>query len=124
MQLLYEASLEDGRSEGLGFFRGEVQPLRGLKKSPHMGWNRVLWRGGARGVPDLFPGGMDAYFVHGYAAPVTEDSIAETRVDDAVFSSVSLKGNVAGFQFHPERSGPEGLRLLSVFIGFLTEALP
>ncbi len=124
MQLLYTASLEDGRTEGLGFFSGEVVPLAGLKKSPHMGWNRVHWVRDARGITELFPEGLDAYFVHGYAAPVTDISLAETIVDGLCFSSVSMKGNIAGFQFHPERSGTEGLRLLRTFIDSLTEGRP
>jgi len=65
MQLLYEASLEDGLTEGLGFFPGTVAPLEGLRKSPHMGWNRVSWLRELPGITDLFPGGLDAYFVHG-----------------------------------------------------------
>jgi glutamine amidotransferase len=124
MQLLYAASLEDGRTEGLGFFHGEVVPLAGLKKSPHMGWNRVNWVRDVQGVTELFPEGLDAYFVHGYAAPVTDISLAETTVDDLCFSSVSMKGNIAGFQFHPERSGTEGLRLLGTFIDRLSEGHP
>lgn len=124
MQLLYDASLEDGRTEGLGLFQGEVVPLAGLKKSPHMGWNRVHWVRDVQGVTELFPGGLDAYFVHGYAAPVTDISLAETRVDGFCFSSVSMKGNIAGFQFHPERSGTDGLRLLGTFIDRLAEGRP
>jgi glutamine amidotransferase len=124
MQLLYAASLEDGRTVGLGFFEGEVVPLAGLKKSPHMGWNRVNWVRDVEGVTEFFPEGLDAYFVHGYAAPVTDISLAETTVGGLCFSSVSMKGKIAGFQFHPERSGTEGLRLLGTFIDRLAEGRP
>lgn len=120
MQLLYEASLEDGLTEGLGFFPGTVAPLAGLKKSPHMGWNRVSWLREVTGITNLFKGGLDAYFVHGYAAPVNEASLADTAIDGVRFSSVSLRNRIAGFQFHPERSGREGLRLFGTFIGFLS----
>ncbi len=120
MQLLYEASLEDGLTEGLGFFPGTVAPLEGLRKSPHMGWNRVSWLKELPGITDLFPGGLDAYFVHGYAAPVNDASLSETVIDGCRFSSVSLLNRVAGFQFHPERSAWEGLRLLGAFIRLLS----
>ncbi len=120
MQLLYEWSLEDGRTAGLGFFRGEVIPLEGLKKSPHMGWNQVRWAGDCSWAREAFPQGLDAYFVHGYAACVTEDTLAETSVEKLLFSSISMRSNVAGFQFHPERSGLEGLRLLDLFVARLT----
>lgn len=122
MQLLYGASHEDGFTKGLGFLPGEVVPLKGLKKSPHMGWNRVHWTRELPGVTELFPDGLDAYFVHGYAAPVNEVTIAETRIDGSRFSSVSMRDNIAGFQFHPERSGMEGLRLLGTFIRLLSGA--
>jgi glutamine amidotransferase len=122
MQLLYEASLEDGLTEGLGFFPGTIAPLADLKKSPHMGWNRVSWLRNLHGITDLFPGGLDAYFVHGYAAPVNEASLADTVIDGSRFSSVSLRDKIAGFQFHPERSGREGLRFLGTFIRFLSGA--
>ena len=115
MQLLYEGSLEDGDNEGLGFFPGEVAPLENLKKSPHMGWNRVRWVRGVSGISEGFPDGLEAYFVHGFAAPVNVVTVAETTVDGATFSSISMAGSVAGFQFHPERSGLEGLRFLDVF---------
>lgn len=124
MQLLYSASLEDGRTEGLGFFAGEVLPLAGVKKSPHMGWNRVRWMRDIEGITGGFPEGLDAYFVHGYAAPVTDVTLAETTVDGVRFSSVSLREKIAGFQFHPERSGIEGLRLLGTFLDFLLEGRP
>jgi len=116
MQLLYERSLEDGETEGLGFFPGEVAPLANLKKSPHMGWNRVKWVRGVPGVSEDFPEGLEAYFVHGFAAPVNHVTVAGTTVDRATFSSISMGGNVAGFQFHPERSGFEGLRFLDAFL--------
>ena len=124
MQLLYAASLEDGLTEGLGFFPGKVAPLAGLKKSPHMGWNTVRWIRNVPGLTESFPEGLDAYFVHGYAAPVTDVSLAETTVDEVRFGSVSMKGNIAGFQFHPERSGIEGLRLLGIFILHLAGGRP
>ncbi|HOV28681.1 MAG TPA: imidazole glycerol phosphate synthase subunit HisH [Synergistales bacterium] len=120
MQLLYEASLEDGLTEGFGFFPGTIAPLAGLKKTPHMGWNRVSWLRELPGITDLFQGGLDAYFVHGYAAPVNEASLADTAIDGIRFSSVSLQGKIAGFQFHPERSGREGLQLFGTFIRFLS----
>ena len=116
MQLLYSGSREDGETEGLGFFPGEVAPLANLEKSPHMGWNRVKWVRGVPGVSQDFAEGLEAYFVHGFAAPVNSVTVAETGVGRTTFSSISMTGNVAGFQFHPERSGLEGLRFLDAFV--------
>ena len=116
MQLLYSGSREDGETEGLGFFPGEVAPLANLEKSPHMGWNRVKWVRGVPGVSQGFAEGLEAYFVHGFAAPVNNVTVAVTTVGRTTFSSISMAGNVAGFQFHPERSGLEGLRFLDAFV--------
>lgn len=116
MQLLYSGSREDGETEGLGFFPGEVAPLANLEKSPHMGWNRVKWVRGVPGVSQGFAEGLEAYFVHGFAAPVNNVTVAVTTVGRTTFSSISMTGNVAGFQFHPERSGLEGLRFLDAFV--------
>ena len=81
-----------------------------------MGWNRVKWVRGVPGVSQDFAEGLEAYFVHGFAAPVNSVTVAETGVGRTTFSSISMTGNVAGFQFHPERSGLEGLRFLDAFV--------
>lgn len=115
MQLLFESS-EEGEVDCLGLLPGRVRRMRpaaGLRV-PHMGWNRLNPRGRSpllEGIPD----GAQVYFVHGYAAPVDANTIASSEHGDA-FASVVQRGKVAGAQFHPERSGAFGARLLANFI--------
>ncbi len=116
MQLLYEGS-EEGGVDCLGRLPGRVrkmQPAPGIR-IPHMGWNRLAKRSASKlldGVAD----GAHAYFVHGYAAEVNANTLA-TCDHGGEFAAVVEDGQVAGAQFHPERSGPVGLRLLANFVG-------
>ena len=115
MQLLFEASAE-GDVECLGMLPGEVRALRpahGLRV-PHMGWNRLLpLRADAllEGLGDH----ASAYFVHGYAAPVGDCTLA-TCTHGQTFAAAVGRGNVRGVQFHPERSSTAGARLLANFL--------
>ena len=115
MQLLFEAS-DEGDVDCLGLLPGRVrrmQPAAGLRV-PHMGWNRLKPRGDSpllEGIPD----GAQVYFVHGYAAPVDANTIASSDHGET-FAAVVQRGNVAGAQFHPERSGAVGARLLQNFL--------
>lgn len=115
MQLLFERS-EEGDVAGLGRLPGTVsrlEPSRDLP-SPHMGWNRLSKRAEdplLEGVED----GAYAYFVHGYAAPVTPATVA-TSSYGSEFSAVVRQGQAWGCQFHPERSGPVGARILRNFL--------
>ena len=114
MQLLFEAS-DEGDVNCLGVLPGRVRKLQadaGLRV-PHMGWN-VLQP--LRASPLLEGvGEASVYFVHGYAAPVTDACIASCT-HGATFAAVVQQGKVAGMQFHPERSGAAGARLLSNFL--------
>ena len=115
MQLLFEGSEEGGES-CLGLVPGQVRrmPESPGVRVPHMGWNRLQARRESpllRGIAD----GAQAYFVHSYAAPVTPDTVAES-VHGQPFAAVVQRGNVAGAQFHPERSGAVGARLLANFL--------
>lgn len=115
MQLLFEAS-DEGDADGLALLPGRVRPLApepGLRL-PHMGWNRVEARAPSRLLRGL---GLRAwmYFVHGYAAPVGSDCVADCR-HGAPFAAVVERGRVCGVQFHPERSGPAGSLLLMNFL--------
>lgn len=114
VQLLFERSAE-GPVPCLGVLPGQVQRLTSAPglRIPHMGWNRLRT---LRPHP-LTEGleGQYAYFVHSYAAPVGPDTLAECRHGSA-FSAVVAQGNFMGAQFHPERSGPAGGRLLSNFL--------
>lgn len=117
MQLLFERS-EEGDTPLLGLVGGTCgafDPGMGLTV-PHMGWNRLLPQGAGRhpllsGVED----GAHVYFVHSYAAPVSADTVASCSygVD---FTALVARGNFMGAQFHPERSGPVGARILGNFL--------
>ena len=115
MQLLFEGS-EEGDTACLGLLPGQVRKLEaspGLRV-PHMGWNRL---DALRDSPLLagVPAGAQAYFVHGYAAPAGPDCIAACR-HGGRFAAMVSRGNVHGAQFHPERSGEVGARILSNFL--------
>lgn len=115
MQLLFESS-EEGGCECLGLLPGRVRklpPAPGIRV-PHMGWNSLHPR---RDDPLLagIDAGAQAYFVHGYAAPVTGDTLA-TSEHGTEFAAVVRRGHLAGAQFHPERSASVGARLLENFL--------
>lgn len=115
MQLLYEAS-EEGDVEGLGLLQGRVRKMAGGPglRVPQMGWN-TLQRLRESPLLDGIGDGDHAYFVHGYAAPVTDDCIASCE-HGARHAALVQRGRVAGAQFHPERSAQVGARLLSNFL--------
>lgn len=111
LQLLFERSHEDG-ARMLGLLSGDVERIADAPSLPHIGWNRLeVVR--QHPVLDGLPDGTPAYFVHSYV-PVPADPdvvIAETE-HGGRFASVVAKDRIIGFQFHPERSGADGLRLL------------
>ena len=116
MQLLFESSEELGGALGLGFLPGSVQRLDapGLK-IPQIGWNEVEWR---RESPLLQGLGNPAafYHVHSFApVPADPDVVLGTATYGTEFASAVERGPLGGVQFHPEKSGPHGLLLLSNF---------
>ena len=125
LQLLFERSDEDGATT-LGVIPGRAVRLDGAPTLPHIGWNQVDRR---REHP-LFDGirdGADAYFVHSYAgAPepsVADELVLATTDHGARFVSAVARGSMLGVQFHPERSGDDGLRLLANFVTLVRHAL-
>jgi glutamine amidotransferase len=123
LQLLFEASDEDG-AETLGVVSGRTVRLEGAPTLPHIGWNQVE----RTREHDLFDGivdGADFYFVHSYAgAPGKGDAgdvLAHTE-HGRRFVSALARGPLLGVQFHPERSGVDGLRLLSNFVSLVRAA--
>ena len=118
MQLLFESSTEIGGAEGLGLLEGEVRELEtGGLKVPQIGWNTVAWRGDSP-LADGLPPRTPMYHVHSYAArPADVEDIVGTAHYGTEFVSAVNRGNVYGVQFHPEKSGPAGLALLSNFAG-------
>jgi glutamine amidotransferase len=111
MQLLFERSAEDG-ARMLGLLPGDVERIPEAPRLPHIGWNRLEVRR-RHAVLDGLADGTPAYFVHSYA-PVPADRavvVAETE-HGGRFASVIAHDRIVGFQFHPERSGDDGLRML------------
>ena len=117
MQLLYEDS-EEGDVACLGLVPGRVRTLPSSPgiRIPHMGWNALLPLRASPLLDDVADGSQ-AYFVHGYAAPVTEHCIASCE-HGSPFAAVVQHGQVAGMQFHPERSAAVGARLLANFLAW------
>ncbi|MCC5066182.1 imidazole glycerol phosphate synthase subunit HisH [Xanthomonas campestris] len=115
MQLLFEHS-EEGDVDCLGMLPGIVRhmtPALGIRV-PHMGWNQLVpMRDSAllAGLPER----ASAYFVHGYAAPVTADTVAACD-HGGLFTAVVQNGLRCGAQFHPERSADTGARILRNFL--------
>jgi imidazole glycerol-phosphate synthase subunit HisH len=107
MQLLFEESEEGGA--GLGFLRGPVRRLRAARV-PHMGWNTLTLRRPTVLLDGL--DGADVYFAHSYGVEPADDvTVAVTEHDGTVVAAVE-GGATAGVQFHPERSGDAGARVL------------
>ena len=117
MQLLFDKSYEYGEHKGLGFLSGVVAPIpvkNGIK-IPHMGWNSLAFGDRKHPLFRYLSEGDYVYFVHSYAAVACDDSvIARTEYGSPVTAAVAKK-NILGCQFHPEKSGEVGLRILKAF---------
>jgi glutamine amidotransferase len=122
MQLLAERGREYVVTEGLGWIKGEVDriaPSDPTLKIPHMGWNTLNVRTAHRlleGIP-LGPDGLHAYFVHSYQLKPADrgDLVAEADYGGPI-TAIVARGNVAGTQFHPEKSQRLGLALIANFL--------
>ncbi|HKF86011.1 MAG TPA: imidazole glycerol phosphate synthase subunit HisH [Candidatus Limnocylindrales bacterium] len=114
LQLLFDRSEEDG-AETLGVLAGRTVRLDAAPTLPHIGWNQVVRRREHAAFTGIAPD-ADFYFVHSYvglpAAGAADDVLGETE-HGASFVSVVARGNLLGVQFHPERSGADGLRLIA-----------
>ena len=126
MQLLFDESEEFGLSKGLGLIPGQVTEIPKLdscglmQKIPHIGWNELVRQNSQNSSP-LLCGieGKDAvYFVHSYRACPTNTShvIASTAYGGNSIAAIVQKANILGCQFHPEKSGPVGLKILKNFL--------
>ena len=115
MQLLFESSAE-GPTETLGLIPGEVALLPDSPgvTVPHMGWNTVL-SGRKAGLLNGLAPDARFYFVHSYAGPVNAFTVASCD-HGTPFAAIVQRGNFSGVQFHPERSGTAGARLLQNFV--------
>lgn len=118
MQLLFERSDEDG-ARMLGLLRGRVSRLADAPRLPHIGWNQLDIERRHPVVAGI-RSGAPAYFVHSYA-PVPEDPeiVVTTTEHGGRFTSTIAHERMIGFQFHPERSGTDGLQLLRDTVGLI-----
>lgn len=138
MQWLFEGSDEAPDLPGLGLLggrcyrlgsapmdsaeRGDGAPAKrdrgigapGVVKVPHVGWNSLDIQREAP-VSELVPNGSQVYFTHSFVAPVTGDTVAVTEHGEP-FAAIVQRGQVAGVQFHPEKSGDVGLQILRNFL--------
>lgn len=117
LQLLFDGSDEDDAAT-LGVLRGRTAQLEDAPTLPHIGWNQVVRR---REHPlfDDIADRADFYFVHSYAGRGDDASVIAETTHGAAFASAVARDNVMGVQFHPERSGRDGLRLLANFVAIV-----
>ena len=128
MQWLFEGSDEDPDCRGLGLLAGrcfrlgsrsgpqKADTLTDRIKIPHVGWNTVELRRNSTIVDDI--GTSQMYFTHSVAAPVNANTVGITEHGES-FAAIVQRGQVAGVQFHPEKSGEAGLRILRNFVGMI-----
>lgn len=118
MQLLFETGYEYGMHQGLGLIPGQVRPIsdvipKGLK-IPHMGWSALDFTRDSRLFANI-QNGDHVYFVHSYYATGCADATIATAEYGTALTAAVEKGNVFGCQFHPEKSGAVGLKILKAF---------
>lgn len=120
MQLLFQRSFEFGAREGLGLIKGEVVSLEGALKAqskalkvPAIGWNELIIKRDHRLVSELKPNSY-VYYVHSFYAPIGDYTVAYSDYGVPV-TGIAAFENVAGCQFHPEKSGDAGLNILRAF---------
>lgn len=117
MQWLFAGSSEAPQQRGLAHFPEQCTHFaESSEKVPHVGWNSLEVRNGSRLLAGVEPGEF-VYFTHSYKAPVTADSAAVTHYIEP-FASAVERGNVMGVQFHPEKSGATGLKILRNFLAW------
>ena len=118
MQLLFEKSYEFGEHQGLGLLKGSVIPMEGTipaqLKIPHIGWNALHFRKDSKLLRYIKDGDC-VYFVHSYYAAHCDESVIATAEYGKELTAAVQQGNVMGCQFHPEKSGEVGLKILRAF---------
>jgi len=128
MQMLFEGSDEFGRSDGLSLLSGWVRAMptenqdAPPRKVPHVGWSELHSRGALPDWSGTVLAGLEdsssAYFLHSFIAQPDSprDEIACCEYDGLTFTAAVARDNLSGCQFHPEKSGPVGLAILSNFL--------
>jgi imidazole glycerol-phosphate synthase subunit HisH len=114
LQALFESSEEAPDERGLAIFQGEIRRFPANARVPHMGWNEIETRNGAKLLANLAPHSY-LYFAHSYYAPLI-DATAATCEYNVPYTAVLETKNIFGVQFHPEKSGPIGLQVVRNFI--------
>jgi glutamine amidotransferase len=115
LQVLYEGSEEAPQLRGLDLLPGRVGALPANVKLPHMGWNQLVMRRDSRLLAGIGPGAY-FYFAHSYAAMESNDATAATCSHGAEFAAVIEQQSIFAVQFHPEKSGDSGARVLQNFL--------
>ena len=119
MQLLLEKSFEYGEHKGLGLIKGEIRPIKDVipntLKIPHIGWNALKFKGEKSPIFKYLKDGDFVYFVHSYYGANCDESVIATAEYGAHITAAVQSDNVYGCQFHPEKSGDVGLKILKAF---------
>ena len=119
MQMLFEKSYEYGEHEGLGFIKGAVCPLNedipSDLKVPHIGWNKLIIKDKSNPMLKYTNDGDYVYYVHSFYAKNCDDSLIAYSEYHVNIPGLVNSGNVFGAQFHPEKSGEVGLKMLKAF---------
>jgi glutamine amidotransferase len=113
LQWMFEGSEEADDLRGSGIFPGRCVRFSDRVKSPHVGWNQITVEPGSHLLRNI-PSGSYVYFTHSFWAPLCGDTIA-TCTYEAPFTAAAERGNLFGVQFHPEKSGPVGMKILENF---------
>lgn len=115
MQILFEKGYEIESTNGLGFLEGEVVFMDIDEKIPHMGWNQLHFNQ-QHPLIGKIDENDDVYFVHSYMATMPQSQlVAYTDYGDTNITAIACKDNVIGCQFHPEKSGSVGQKILEAF---------
>jgi len=114
MQLLFEGSEEDTAEPGLGFYCGSVTKITGVPRVPQIGWNGIDLRGSHPWLRDVTDGDH-FYFVHSFAPETDDDVILGTVEYGGPRLAIVGSDGLLGVQFHPEKSGANGLRIIRAF---------
>lgn len=121
MQVLFEMGFEMGETKGLGLLPGEIRPIKTNEKLPHMGWNQLKITQN-NPITKYLEMDDEVYFVHSYQAFVNpQELIAYVEYGEAKISAIVGHGKIIGCQFHPEKSGLIGQKILKAFLEELEE---
>ena len=113
LQWMFEGSDEAPELRGLSAFHGTCTRFSDRVKSPHVGWNRIEVAPRSRLLLGI-PSGSYVYFTHSYRAPLCAETVATCTYEEP-FTAAAERGNLFGLQFHPEKSGDIGIKILENF---------